>query len=74
MSAVYILRFRGQPVRFTFQAGKSIYQIVPRAMATPFPSEADAWHAASQHGINTEFLSVENLNRPERAKEEGALL
>lgn len=74
MSAVFIVRFHGHPVRFRFAAGKSIYEVTTRELATPFISEADAWHAASHHGLSAEFLAIDNLSAAPAAKPEGALL
>ena len=62
MSAHWIIRFRGQPVRFGALAGKQLYSIVPATMATPFISEADAWAAAMGHGLDPEFIEMENRN------------
>ena len=58
MSAQFIVTFRGQPVKFTYQAGKRIYEIVPRTMATVFISEADGWFAAAQHQMRPDHCAV----------------
>jgi hypothetical protein len=72
MSALFTVYYRGCPVQFTFKDGASIWGVVNIECATPFTSEADAWHAASQHGIPLEHLSIKSRS-PQR-KEEGALL
>ena len=61
MSAQFIARFRGQPVKFTHQAGKRIYEIVPRNMASVFPDEASAWFAAAQHQLRPDCVTVTAL-------------
>ena len=58
MSAHFLVRYRGQPVRFTYRAGQRLWEIVPRSLATPFIAEADAWHAACQHQLSPQFVEV----------------
>lgn len=62
MSAHFILRYRGQPVRFTFHDGKSIWGIVPANMATPFTSQSEAYTAALTHNIPPEDMVIEDRN------------
>lgn len=62
MSAHFFVTFRGQPVKFTYQAGKRVYEIVPRAQATPFCSEPDAWCAAIQYQLPPAHTAVMSVN------------
>lgn len=64
MSAHFFLLHRGEYIRVTYMAGKSVAQIVPKNKATPFLSEADAWHAAAQHHLRPDWCEVENPNAP----------
>jgi hypothetical protein len=61
MSAQFIVRFRGQPVKFSHQAGHRVAEIVPRTMASVFTAEADAWLAAHQHILRAEHVTVTSL-------------
>jgi hypothetical protein len=64
MSAHFYLQFRSQYVRLTFLAGKSVAQIVGRDQATSFPNEAEAWHAAYQHHLRSDWCEVVPANQP----------
>lgn len=66
MSAHFILRYRGQPVRFTEKLGRAVWSIVPVDLATPFSSEADAYTAALANPTlrqQAEWLAVENRHQ-----------
>lgn len=58
MSAYFIIRFRGFPVKLTYRAGKRIYETVERAAATTFLSEADAWLAVRQYELPLQHTEV----------------
>ena len=64
MSATFFLMHRGQYVRLTYAAGKTVAQIVGRDQATPFISEADAWLAAHQHHLRTDWCEVVSAATP----------
>lgn len=67
MSAQFFVMYRGLPVKFTYQAGKRVYEIVPRAQATPFVSEADGWFAAYQYRMEQQHVSVVSVNEVREA-------
>lgn len=60
MSAYFFLKHRGEYIRVTYMAGKSVAQIVPKNKATPFLSEADDWIAAHTHHLRSDWCEVEN--------------
>lgn len=67
MSAHFFLKFRGQYVRITYLAGKTVAQLVDSKQATPFTSEADAWTAACQHHLQSDWCEVENPSAPKQS-------
>ncbi|NJL18950.1 MAG: hypothetical protein HC901_01170 [Bdellovibrionaceae bacterium] len=58
MSAHFIVTYRGQPVRFTYVSGRSVFEITDAARATSFLSEPDAWFAAANHQMRPDFVAV----------------
>lgn len=66
MSAHFFLKHRGQYVRITYLAGRAVAQIVGKDQATPFLSEADAWLAAHQHHLRSDWCEIEHPNTPKQ--------
>jgi hypothetical protein len=62
-SVSLMVTYRGRPVRFTYQAGKRIFEVVQRERATPFANEADAWLEARKHGLPAEHTVVETAQK-----------
>jgi hypothetical protein len=58
MSANFVVTYRGRPVRFTYTAGRMVYEIVAADQASPFLAAADGWYAAYQHGMRPDFCDV----------------
>ena len=59
MSAQFVLKFREQFVRVVAVNFREVCEVCPRAEATVFTSEPEAWHAAYRLDLRPDFCRVE---------------
>ena len=57
MSAIFIIKYSGQPLRV------ADLTLVPTIQATQFTSEADAWYAAAHANLNPTLCQVVTLDK-----------
>lgn len=58
MSAYFIVRYHGAPIKFHHVAGRKVASVVERREASTFTNESQAWLDAASYGLDIQHVTV----------------